>query len=165
MLQKEETAIMEAHYISEKEKTMRIRMLGETDTYFDSIFDQEAHQKKLAQGQLNLSYKATISALLINLYRDEPLLRQPFTLLQKLIDIDELLTTWRNRHAQMVLRTLGQKIGTGGSSGYDYLKTTADRHRIFYDLHNISTLLIPRSELPRLPKKVREELNFKFTPK
>jgi len=146
-----------------QEKHLRLKMLGETNTYFSSIFDEKAHEKKIKDGELKLSYKATMSALLINLYRDEPILRQPYMFLQKLIDIDELLTSWRNRHAQMVLRTLGKKIGTGGSSGYDYLKSTADKHRIFYDLHNISTLLIPRSELPILPVKLKEKLNFNFS--
>lgn len=163
MLKREEKAIDEADYISDREKLLRVRMLGETSTYFNSIFNKESHEEKLKDGRLNLSYKATISALLINLYRDEPLLRQPFMFLQKLIDIDELLTTWRNRHSQMVLRTLGQKIGTGGSSGYDYLKTTADKHRVFYDLHNISTLLIPRSFLPKLPKEMKAKLDFNFS--
>jgi len=163
MLVMEERGINNADYISAQEKSLRIKMLGETNTYFSSIFDIENHEKKLAEGKLKLSYRATVSALLINLYRDEPLLRQPFMFLQKLIDMDELFTTWRNRHAQMVLRTLGQKIGTGGSSGYDYLKDTADKHRIFYDLHNISTLLIPRSALPQLPKELKEKLNFSFS--
>ncbi len=163
MLSREEQAIEQADYISNQEKQLRINMMGETKTYFNSIFDEEIHKEKLNEGALRLSYKATISALLINLYRDEPLLRQPFMFLQKLIDMDELLTTWRNRHAQMVLRTLGRKIGTGGSSGYDYLKTTADKHRVFYDLHNISTLLIPRSFLPELPKELKEKLDFNFS--
>jgi tryptophan 2,3-dioxygenase len=163
MLISEEEAIHSAEYITDHEKNLRIRMLGETSSYFNSIFDKKSHEDNLEKGKLKLSYKATISALLINLYRDEPLLRQPFMFLQKLIDIDELLTTWRNRHAQMVLRTLGQKIGTGGSSGYDYLKTTAEKHRIFYDLHNISTLLIPRSALPKLPSELKEKLNFTFS--
>lgn len=163
MLKREEQAIDKADYISDQEKMLRIRMLSETNTYFNSVFNRETHEEKLIDGDLKMSYKATISALLINLYRDEPLLRQPFMFLQKLIDMDELLTTWRNRHAQMVLRTLGQKIGTGGSSGYDYLKTTADKHRIFYDLHNISTLLIPRSFLPELPDELKEKLDFNFS--
>ncbi len=163
MLKSESNAIDNADYISDQEKHLRLKMLGETNTYFSSIFDEKAHEKKIKDGELKLSYKATMSALLINLYRDEPILRQPYMFLQKLIDIDELLTSWRNRHAQMVLRTLGKKIGTGGSSGYDYLKSTADKHRIFYDLHNISTLLIPRSELPILPVKLKEKLNFNFS--
>lgn len=163
MLAREKKAINDADYITDHEKNLRIRMLGETEKHFHSVFDQKEHERKIADGILRLSYRATISALLINLYRDEPLLRHPFLFLQKLIDMDELLTSWRYRHAQMVLRTLGQKIGTGGSSGYDYLKSTADQHRIFYDLHNISTLLIPRSELPELPDELKHKLNFNFT--
>lgn len=163
MIESESRAIDQANYISEQEKSLRKRMLGETNTYFSTIFDEEEHERKRKEGQLKFSHRATISALLINLYRDEPLLRQPFMFLQKLIDMDELLTTWRNRHAQMVLRTLGRKIGTGGSSGYDYLKSTADHHRIFYDLHHISTLLIPRSELPELPPELRKKLNFNYS--
>ncbi len=163
MIAIEQKAINEAHYITAQEKHFRLQMLNESSKYFKTIFDEELHNEKIANGDLKLSYKATISTLLINLYRDEPILRQPFLFLQKLIDIDELLTTWRNRHAQMVLRTLGQKIGTGGSSGFDYLKKTADKHRIFYDLHNISTLLIPRSELPKMPETLKKKLNFNFS--
>jgi tryptophan 2,3-dioxygenase len=102
---------------------------------------------------------------LINLYRDEPILQMPFNLLMRLVDIDEMLTSWRYRHAQMVLRMLGRKIGTGGSSGYDYLHATAVQHHIFNDLHNISTLLIPRSELPELPATLKRELGFYFSQK
>ena len=163
MIHSESQAIDQANYISDQEKSLRKRMLGETNTYFTTVFDEAEHEKKREQGELKFSHRATISALLINLYRDEPLLRQPFMFLQKLIDMDELLTSWRNRHAQMVLRTLGRKIGTGGSSGYDYLKSTADHHRIFYDLHHISTLLIPRSELPKLPPELRKKLNFNYS--
>ena len=115
------------------------------------------------EGEIRFSHKATVAALLINLYRDEPILHMPFQLLTCLVDMDELLTTWRYRHAQMVLRMLGRKIGTGGSSGYDYLQSTAARHHIFKDLHNISTLLIPRSELPGLPEEVRKQLGFYFS--
>jgi len=110
-----------------------------------------------------MSYKATLAALLINLYRDEPILHNPFNLLQCLVEIDEQLTTWRYRHTQMVLRMLGKKIGTGGSSGYDYLHATAVKHHVFADLHNISTLLIPRSELPELPTELKQNLGFHFS--
>jgi tryptophan 2,3-dioxygenase len=79
-----------------------------------------------------------------------------------IVDIDEIVTNWRYRHAQMVLRMLGKKIGTGGSSGHEYLLKTALKHQIFTDLHNISTLLIPRSELPVLPANVKKELGFFF---
>ena len=112
-----------------------------------------------------MSYRATVSALFITLYNTEPILANPYLLITKLTDLDELITTWRYRHAQMVLRMLGKKLGTGGSSGHDYLKTTAQSHAIFSDFHNISTLLVPRSEIPDLPDYLKEELNFHFTKK
>jgi tryptophan 2,3-dioxygenase len=90
-------------------------------------------------------------------------LNLPYQLLFNLTDIDELLTTWRYRHAQMVMRMLGKKVGTGGSSGHEYLHKTAVQHHVFKDLHNISTLLIPRSELPELPKEMKAKLAFAFS--
>ena len=162
MLANEQRAIASAGYISEEEKALRLRMLGDTDTYFESVFNPEKHEERIRKGEAKLSYKASISALLINLYRDYPLLRQPYVLLGKIIELDENFTTWRYRHAQMVLGMLGKKIGTGGSSGYDYLSETAQKHRIFSDLNNIATLLIPRSELPELPEKMKDQLNFHY---
>ncbi len=163
MIAKEQEAISASQYLNEEEKAMRLKMLGGTDTYFQSVLNKKVHEQMRKEGNLRLSYKATVAALLINLYRDEPILHGPFRLLTNLVDIDELLTTWRYRHAQMVLRMLGRKIGTGGSSGHDYLHATAVKHHIFTDLHNISTLLIPRSELPPLPAELRKELGFYFT--
>ncbi|HMU06027.1 MAG TPA: tryptophan 2,3-dioxygenase family protein, partial [Saprospiraceae bacterium] len=103
------------------------------------------------------------AALFINLYRDEPILHVPFLLISKLVEIDDHLTTWRYRHAQMVMRMLGKKVGTGGSSGHEYLATTAAKHHIFADFHNVSTLLIPRSALPELPDNFRKNLGFYFS--
>lgn len=163
MINREKEAIMNSSVLGEEEKAQRLRMLGDTDTYYKSVMDKNTHDKLREEGKVSFSYKATIAALLINLYRDEPILRMPFELLTRLLDIDEQFTLWRYRHAQMVLRMLGRKIGTGGSSGYDYLKKTSDMHHIFSDLYNVSTLLIPRSELPPLPVEIRKELGFYFS--
>ncbi len=62
----------------------------------------------------------------------------------------------------MVERMIGRKIGTGGSSGHAYLRSTAERHRIFGDLFQLSTFLIPRSSLPELPADVRRRLGFVY---
>ncbi len=163
MIKKEASAIKQSGYLTERDKAMRLEMLGSTDTYFKSILDPKVHQKMVKEGKQRLSYKATLAALMINLYNEEPLLQLPYRFLLSIIDIDELLTSWRYRHAQMVLRMLGRKIGTGGSSGHDYLHATAAKHHIFTDLHNIATLLIPRSELPELPSAVKRQLSFYFT--
>lgn len=108
------------------------------------------------------SSDALQAALFINLYRDQPALQVPFRILSDLMDIDELLALWRYRHALMAQRMLGTKMGSGGSSGHEYLAATASKHRIFGDLFSLSTFLIPRSKLPKLPRAVAEKMGFRY---
>lgn len=86
---------------------------------------------------------------MITFYRDEPRFSQPHQLLTLLMDIDSLITKWRckdrvdfsdliqslnfivsyfpplDNHVIMVQRMIGsQQLGTGGSSGYQYLRST-----------------------------------------
>lgn len=163
MMDKEYSSIQASEYLTPEEKEKRTAMVGGTDTYFKNILDEGNHNEMMKEGKKKLTYDATLAALFINLYRDEPILQLPYQLLTSLVNIDDLLTTWRYRHAQMVLRMLGHKIGTGGSSGHDYLNKTAHSHKIFGDFHSISTLLIPRSELPILPPEIKQQLSFHFT--
>lgn len=165
MLEEESMAISNSDMLTEEEKKMRLQMLGDTDSYFATVLDEHKHNQLIEKGELRVSYKATMAALLINLYRDEPILQMPYLLISRLLEVEDLLTGWRFRHAQMVMRMLGRKTGTGGSSGHKYLKETADKHKIFIDFHNISTLLIPRSKLPELPPELKKELGFYFTEK
>ncbi len=162
MLAREREALEHAG-LPEASKNMRLQMLSGTNDYFQAVLNPEAHAAAQAAGSVRLSYRASVAALFIHLYRDEPILHMPFNLLQAVSEIDELLTAWRYRHAQMVLRMLGRKVGTGGSSGHEYLHATAVKHHIFNDLHNISTLLIPRSDLPKLPAKLRRQLGFVYS--
>ena len=163
MLDREKAAILDTEFLSEEYQQMRLQMLGNTTTYFAAILDQEKYQEKLENGEVKISYKASLAALLISLYREHPILHVPFRLIQSLTELDDLVTTWRYRHAQMVLGMLGRKIGTGGSSGHEYVLKTALAQHIFQDFHNLSTLLIPRSELPELPENVVHQLGFHFT--
>jgi tryptophan 2,3-dioxygenase len=107
-----------------------------------------------------LSAKANRAALFIMLYRGYPLLQLPFQLLNNLLEIDEQLSTWRHRHMNMVHRMIGTRIGTGGSSGKDYLKAAADKHYIFKEIAQLNSFLIERRKLPQLPKEVEEKLGF-----
>jgi tryptophan 2,3-dioxygenase len=124
---------------------------------FAAIFEPEQ-----SPDTWRLSPKAVQAALFITVYREMPAVQQPFRLLSLLMDIDETLTFWRYRHALMVERMIGRKIGTGGSSGHAYLRSTAERHRIFADLFQVSTFLIPRSSLPQLPPDVRRRLGLVY---
>jgi tryptophan 2,3-dioxygenase len=58
---------------------------------------------------------------LIEAYKSRPDL---VLLLEALTDIDEGIQEWRYRHVKMVERTIGAKIGTGGSAGAEYLRST-----------------------------------------
>ena len=48
----------------------------------------------------------------------------PAQVCERLVDLDEGLQEWRYRHVKMVERTIGDKPGTGGSSGAGYLRST-----------------------------------------
>ncbi len=165
MLEKEVSNISSSAILNEKDKALRIRMIEENKKYFHRVLDEKEHDKAILEGETTLSYKATMSALLINLYRDEPILHLPYQFLRSLVELDHKVASWRFRHVQMVEKMLGQKIGTGGSSGQGYLKETVDQHKIFTDLANISTLMISRSYLPVLPENVKENLSFSYTKK
>ncbi len=136
--------------------------LKTTRETFKSLLDPERHQKLVQEGKRKLSQKATLNALFILLFRDKPLLHIPYLFLTSLMDIDENFTSWRYRHAMMAHRMLGTKIGTGGSSGHQYLKMAAENNRVFIDLFNLSTFLIPRSKLPQLPEELLKTMDFFF---
>jgi tryptophan 2,3-dioxygenase len=57
----------------------------------------------------------------------------PAQVCERLVDLDEGLQEWRYRHVKMVERTIGDKAGTGGSSGAAYLRETLFRP-LFPDL-------------------------------
>ena len=48
----------------------------------------------------------------------------PAQVAERLVDLDEGLQEWRYRHVKMVERTIGDRLGTGGSSGAGYLRST-----------------------------------------
>jgi tryptophan 2,3-dioxygenase len=162
MLDADRGTIETSPLLSEKEKGAQLRQLEATRLGFLALFDEKAHEKLAAEGQRRLSFRATLAALLIHLYREQPILHLPFRFLTALVDIDELLASWRYRHALMVHRMLGAKIGTGGTSGHGYLLATVEKHKVFGDLYNLSTFLISRSALPALPEDVERRLGFYY---
>ncbi len=123
---------------------------------FDDIF--------FHRGWGDFSPASLRAALFIMLYRDEPMFRLPFALLNSLIEIDEQLANFRYRHLQMVRRMIGTRVGTGGSSGEHYLQGAVNKNYIFKELAGVITFLIERCNLPALPSRLRQALRFRFTP-
>ncbi len=138
-------------------------MLEGTMASFRALFDEKEYNQARSAGEWRLSYQAVHAALLVQLYRDQPALQLPFRVITALQDMDEMFTTWRHRHALMAKRMLGSKVGTGGSSGYQYLRDATDRHKVFQDFFQLTTFFVPRSKLPKLPPEVERELGFHYS--
>lgn len=156
----EETVKKMIPHLTEKQKQIQIANLESSKETFKSLFDKNLHDELINKKQRKLSQEAILNALFILLYRNEPMMALPHQLLTSMMDIDENFTTWRYRHALMAHRMLGNKIGTGGSSGHEYLKRAAENNRVFLDLFNLSTYLIPNSRLPQLPESLKKKMNF-----
>jgi tryptophan 2,3-dioxygenase len=124
---------------------------------FDEIFIRPS---STSDSQQSLSATASRAALFIMLYRGYPMLQLPFQLLNALLEIDEQLSSWRYRHMNMVHRMIGMRIGTGGSTGKDYLKAAADKHYIFKEIAQLNSFLIERRKLPALPRAIEKQLGF-----
>jgi tryptophan 2,3-dioxygenase len=78
-----------------------------------------------------------VQEALVRIYRSDPVNRE---VCERMVDLDEGLQEWRYRHVKMVQRTIGMKIGTGGSAGVEYLKNTLFTP-LFPDLWAIRTAL------------------------
>ena len=156
-------AVVEANpNLTTDEKTAQLREFEITMEQYEALFDPAKHAEQQVAGKRRLSHRAFQAGLFITLYRDQPALQEAYRLLELLMDIDEGFTSWRYRHAQMALRMIGRRIGTGGSAGAKYLEKSAERSRIFADLYNLTTFLIPRADRPPLPAGIIDSMRFKF---
>lgn len=128
--------------------------------HFDTVFGLGLTDADGPDTGRSLSPAACRSALFIMLYRGYPLLQLPFQVLNQLLEIDEQLSTWRYRHMSMVHRIIGTRIGTGGSTGKDYLRSALDRHHLFKEVAGLTSYLIERRRLPVLNPEMEKRLGF-----
>jgi tryptophan 2,3-dioxygenase len=81
-----------------------------------------------------------LAAAWLKVYRDADRWFELYELAEKLVDIDDALAGWRHKHVLTVERIIGNKRGTGGSSGAAYLRSTLDK-RVFPELWSLRTEL------------------------
>jgi tryptophan 2,3-dioxygenase len=136
-----------------------INSLAEAEKNNSEAFD-EIFIKSTGNIERIITSQAARAALFIMLYRGYPMLQLPFQLLNALLETDEQLSSWRYRHMNMVHRMIGTRIGTGGSTGKDYLKAAADKHYIFKEIAQLNSFLIERRKLPALPAEIEKRLGF-----
>ncbi len=118
---------MLAHYSAADERAMLERRLAER-SLIDHLYDFLAHRGAAVPVTLRQrdvtrpnEPNEAVQAELVRLYRTQP---DAAMLFELMTDFDEGLQEWRYRHVKMVERTIGNKQGTGGSSGAEYLRRT-----------------------------------------
>lgn len=97
--------------------------------------------------------------LFIDSNRELPLLSWPGQIIDGLIECEQASLVFRQRHARMVERVIGRRVGTGGSDGVDYLDQTALKYRVFTEIWGARTLLLP----PDLSPKVKDRAFYDLT--
>jgi tryptophan 2,3-dioxygenase len=90
------------------------------------------------------------ATLFIESYRELPLLSWPREILDLVVQMEQSILVFRQRHVRMVERMIGRRVGTGGSAGVDYLDETALRYRIFSDMWTVRTFLLRKEAVPPL---------------
>ena len=130
----------------------------QNSSYFKNIF----HDVNNNDVERSFSAKACRSALFIKLYRGYPLLELPFQLLDTLLELDNQLGNWRNRHINMVRRMIGSRVGTGGSTGAGYLQGAMEKHFVFKEIGQLNSFLVHKSALPELPAALKSALGYRY---
>src|SRR5258708_777643 len=128
---------------------------------FDFIFFENKNNSSdehLSEKPL-FSAKSMRAALFIILYRDFPVFQTSYQLLDALIETDNKMANWRHKHIDMVRRMIGMRMGTGNTSGRGYLEGALTSHYIFKDIAGLSTFLIERKNLPKLPVELIKRLS------
>ena len=119
---------------------------------------EEEHQKRKS---FVCRYRAAL--LFIESYRELPLLAWPRLLVDALVEMESQMVMFRHRHARAVERIIGRRVGTGGSSGVNYLDATTSI-RVFTDLWMVRTLLLPKRYRPDLRAPERYGFSQKKRP-
>ncbi|HLU70717.1 MAG TPA: tryptophan 2,3-dioxygenase family protein [Nonomuraea sp.] len=110
------------------EARARVEAAMSRPAVFDSLLRHLAFQGYPIPGEV-LSRDVTqpiepspaVQEVLVTVHRDDLVAAQ---ICEALIDLDQLFHEWRYRHGRMVLRVIGTKSGTGGSSGIGHLQAT-----------------------------------------
>lgn len=137
--------------------------------YTEKMKVKEFKKIFIRSGSGEFTGKEMSSALFIMLYRNYPLLRKPFELIDSLIALDVQLYNWRSLHLSMVEKMIGFKTGTSGTNishtktvneSEGYLVGTLKNNFVFKDLTTLSTYYIKKDQLPKLPKGLIKELEY-----
>lgn len=137
------------HILKIYEKDAKLHQLLEREFHAPSLYDVSLQALSRAGLPINPDllnrdfskpYVAdeTVRDAWLTVYRHTDQYWNLYQLAEKLVDIEDWLQQWRFRHMKTVERIIGFKVGTGGSSGVNYLKRVLDQ-RFFPELWDIRT--------------------------
>jgi len=163
MLTREKFVIDSNPHNNEEIQDTQTRGHIKTCSIFEELFNEARYNELREAGIKRFSYRAMKAIIFIYSYRDYPIVQTAFRILTLLTDIDENIMIWRFHHLSMVQRMIGVKNGTGGSTGYHYLRATlSDNYKAFLDLFQVSTYLLPQVCLPPLPESLTSRMGFSY---
>lgn len=116
-----------------------------------SFYDQVLHflarkgvaiPKSVLERDVTQMYEANagVEEALTQVYENPEGQYDLYIMLEALMDLDQQFTLWRYRHVAMVERMIGNRIGTGGSSGVKYLASTLSK-RFFPEIWSLRSRL------------------------
>ena len=128
---------MAEHLIEGSPARARVEAAMTRPSLWDSTLRYLAARGHAVPGEIlgrdvSVGYEAHegVQDMLLDVHRNDP---DAAAICERLVDLDEGLQEWRYRHVKMVERTIGHKMGSGGSSGVGYLASTLFRP-VFPDL-------------------------------
>ena len=128
---------MAEHLIEGSPARARVEAAMTRSSLWDSALRYLASRGHTVPGEVlgrdvSMGYEAHegVQDMLLDVHRNDP---DAAAICERLVDLDEGLQEWRYRHVKMVERTIGHKMGSGGSSGVSYLSSTLFRP-VFPDL-------------------------------
>ena len=132
-----------ASHLAPEMREQITEMLGQRSLWDSVLLYLSNRGAEIPKSLLNRNYREhylpneSVQSALIKVHREDP---EAAMVCERLVDIDEGLQEWRYRHVKMVERTIGNKSGTGGSSGVKYLASTLF-NPVFPDLWEIRSSL------------------------
>lgn len=132
MLGNKNKALIEVHK-SDDAAYQQLSSLSDAPSIYDTVLRVMAKRGfKIDEAKLNrdfgLPYESNASVLnaWLQVYTDASTHFELYELAEKLMDIEDAFQNWRFKHMYTVQRIIGNKAGTGGSSGVEFLRKALD---------------------------------------
>jgi tryptophan 2,3-dioxygenase len=110
-----------------------LNAISNAPSLYDTILQLMAEQGfEIADSQLNRDFNEpyqrhdSVLEAWLTVYQNADKHFELYELAEKLVDIEDAFQNWRFKHMYTVQRIIGNKMGTGGSSGVGFLKKALD---------------------------------------